>query len=174
VSAQSPKNPAAARHEATHAHGGDGVDPQALAAGHEPSGINTRGLMIFTAFFLTGFLLIIVIVIGLYRGMVSFNNFLARGKNEPASAVAGASDVLPPEPRLQPAPGHNELDRDEMARLRDAENAEFTRRGWTLDPDTRKFIIPSRFAGEIQNYGPAGPPIERSASAGPTTQQSPS
>jgi hypothetical protein len=61
-----------------------------------------------------------------------------------------------------------------MARLRDAENAEFTRRGWTLDPDTRKFIIPSRFAGEIQNYGPAGPPIERSASAGPTTQQSPS
>jgi hypothetical protein len=174
VPAHSPKNPAAVRHEATHAHGGHGVDPQALEAGHELSGVNVRVLMIFTAFFLTGFIMVIVIVIGLYRGMVSFNNFLARGKNEPASAVAGAANQLPPEPRLQPAPGHNELDRDEMARLRQAEDAEFTRRGWTLDQDTGKFVIPSRLAGEVQNYGPSGPPIERSASAGPTTQQSPS
>jgi hypothetical protein len=130
--------------------------------------------MIFTAFFLTGFIIIIVIVVGLYRGMVAFNDYLARGKNEPASLVAGASDQLPPEPRLQPAPGNNELDRDEMTHLRQSEDAEFTRRGWTLDQDTRKFVIPSKLANEIQNYGPSGPPVEQNASAGPTTQQSPS
>jgi hypothetical protein len=61
-----------------------------------------------------------------------------------------------------------------MTHLRQSEDAEFTRRGWTLDQDTRKFVIPSKLANEIQNYGPSGPPVEQNASAGPTTQQSPS
>jgi hypothetical protein len=149
-----------------HAHGHDDghVDPVAVAAGHEVHTASVAGLLKFTLFFVLGMAATLFVVFEMYNVI---DAYFARDKSTPASSLSGQVPVLPPEPRLQPAPtpGNNKLDREEMADLRAKEDAEFARRNWVLDPATGKFQVPASLVNEIQQYGAHGPTIQNSTGA---------
>lgn len=160
-------------HQASsHGHGAPlPVDADALAKGHETGTASIRAVTIFVICFASSLVVVLILVMGIYAGMVKLDVYLAQG-TAPASALSASVPVVPPAPRLQPAPGDNLLDREEMARLRKTEDAGFEKRGWVMDETTRKFVIPGRLVDEIQGYGAHGPVVERSgaSAAGPTMQ----
>jgi len=76
-------------------------------------------------------------------------------------------DDPPPEPRLQPFADHG-LPREDVAAMHARENAEFVKRGWTVNLDSNSARVPDDLAEKIAAQISA-PPAARATTA--TTQQ---
>lgn len=94
---------------------------------HEVSDVNTSGIYKFG-------LWMIVIIIGTAGLMLLMYNFLEDREIEsdpaPSAMQRTQNEILPPEPRLQLAPGHEIHPLDEMAQMRAQEDAYLSSYGW--------------------------------------------
>jgi hypothetical protein len=143
--------------------------------GYDPTNPKVRALVWFGVWFLTAILVILAVTWVIYSGIT---RQFERGD---VQRSALASQRLPtPEPRLQPSPGHDVLPQVDVRKMLEQENAEFARRGWSLDDRTGQPVIPQPIVQEIgqlsapghvpPNVQPAIPAAPNIAPAGATTQ----
>jgi hypothetical protein len=96
---------------------------------YEESDVNIRGIVKF------GFGLSVAIVVVCLLVWGLFALFYARAvKNESAPPPLYRSERLPPEPRLQGMPGHQDLPSEDIKDFRKRENAELNSYGWVIPP----------------------------------------
>jgi hypothetical protein len=121
------------------------------SAAHEPDALSVRGILWFVIIFVLANLIVLLIVWWMYVGFVGD----VVKQDEVTSALAGETR-LPPEPRLQPSLGHEELPQQDLTALMKRENVEFARRGW-LDEKTGKFEIPADVVTKVEQMSsPSG------------------
>jgi hypothetical protein len=101
---------------------------------HESSNINLRALIWFVVIFVVSAILIHGVIYGIFAG---FRQAVAQ---EREITGVSADHIPPPEPRLQPSVEHNQLPTLDLARMHEAEYAEFARRGW-VDPQTHEIRV---------------------------------
>jgi len=94
---------------------------------HEASDVSVAGVVQFGIGLLAGTVAICLLLWGLFHYFA-----MREEKSElpPASRVAGPENRLPPEPRLQGAPGHEVHPIEELKDLRAAEDALLNSYGW--------------------------------------------
>lgn len=130
-----PSRPAS---EAKPAEGGDGgVSAEALQKGHEPLQTNTRALR------LAAFLFVLTAVV-LHTDLWVLERYYV-SQPRPTDVSASVATPLATNLRspLEPMPTHNELDWQDLVRLRQDEDARFAAVGWPLDSATGEPIVPA-------------------------------
>ena len=129
--------------------------PDAESGLHEHSTISLRGMIVFLVCFTIAAMVIHAAVYGLFKSL----RHNANAENVPMTGLNNASSI-PPEPRLQPSPGHERLPIADLAELRARERAEFQRRGW-IDHQSGQVRIPPDIVAEITRL--SAPPTTRSS-----------
>lgn len=118
-------------------HGGDGRDRDARTpdtshvqnpdVAHEQSDVNVRAIIRF----ITGLTIATLAVFAIVYGMFRFLTYRATQQQSPTSALARKGEErLPPEPRLQLAPGHEAHPLADMADLRREWREQLENYGW--------------------------------------------
>jgi hypothetical protein len=113
------------------------------SAAHEPDALSVRGILWFVIIFVLANALVLLIVWWMYVGFVD----RSVEKDVVNSALAG-EQRFPPEPRLQPSLGHQDLPQQDLAALHAREQEEFLRRGW-IDKSSGKFEIPATVVAQV-------------------------
>jgi hypothetical protein len=137
---------------------------------HEESDVDAKSLYKYLLTLAAG----IAVVFGL--SYLMFRYLDAREKRDeerPASLLEPKQDRLPPEPRLQLAPGHVEHPLDDIKKLRAEEDQRLTGYGWAnqqagavrIPIDEAKKLIVQRYGGA------AGPTTQTSPQVGPSDAQ---
>jgi hypothetical protein len=146
-----------------------------VRVGYDPNNPKVSALVWFGVWFLAAIVVILAVTWVVYSGITrQFER-----ADAPRSALA-SQRPSPPEPRLQPSPGHDVLPQVDVREMLDRENAEFQRRGWTVDERTRQPVIPQPIVQQISqlsapgfvppNVQPAIPAAPNIAPAGATTR----
>jgi len=117
------------------------------AHSHEESDVSTGGIVQFGVLLATAIGVVCLLVWGLF----SVFNADATRTEKPAPPLY-RREILPPEPRLQGAPGHQNSPAEDIKEFRAKENAELNSYGWVIQPAGQ----PSR-----QEAGVVRIPIER-------------
>jgi hypothetical protein len=126
-------------------------NPPGESHAHEADALAVRGILWFVIIFVIATAIVLLIVWWMYVGFVGD----VVKQDEVTSALAGETR-LPPEPRLQPSLGHEELPQQDLTALMKRENVEFARRGW-LDEKTGKFEIPADVVTKVEQMSsPSG------------------
>ena len=136
---------------------------------HEVSDVGARAVGWFLFWLLTGLLLVIVLMWGLFR-FLAFRERVA--EPPPLSRLSAGQERLPPEPRLQLAPGHEIHPIEDYQQFRAAEDARLNNYGWVNQPAgkvhipladaKRKFL--EQLAAQPANTPPPKPlPLESSS-----------
>jgi hypothetical protein len=124
------------------AHTGSTEPPQQESPLHESGNITLRALVRFVIIFVVSAVVIHLAIYGVFAGFRA-----AVGQERQITGVT-AEHIPPPEPRLQPSVEHNRLPSLDLERMRDAERAEFARRGW-VDEKTGEVRVPENIANQI-------------------------
>jgi hypothetical protein len=148
-------------HSAPHTEGDELPDmthirnPDVL---HELSDVNTKPIYKF------GFWMIVIVIGTAILMWLLYDMLAAReAKNDPpASPIPNTASKLPPEPRLQLAPGHEIHPLNEMAEMHDQQKAWLSSYGW-VDKVSGTARIPIAEAKKLLLA--KGLPIARQASA---------
>ncbi len=143
---------------------------------HEYSDVNIRGIIQFVIGLTVGFALVGLIVYGTFKYLYSRE---LRGEIRLTPIERTTADKLPPEPRLQLAPGHAEHPLEEMKDFHASQTGELNSYGWAqrssgiihLPIDSAKAMllrqtIPSRTIDSITLQNEQGVLIPSSMSAG--------
>ena len=121
---------------------------KAIELGHEPSTVSVKGVLWFFIVFFIFAAVVHVIIYVLYRGLVKYEE----DQNVPRSALTAASEVHPPEPRLQPTRvWHETTEPEDLALMHGRENLEFVKRGWIND--TGEFHVPDDVIDKVAGMG---------------------
>ena len=102
-----------------------------------------RGVLWFVIIFVLANALVLLLVWWMYVGFVD----RSVEKDVVNSALPG-EQRFPPEPRLQPSIGHQDLPQQDLAALHAREQEEFARRGW-IDTSSGKFEIPQDVVAKV-------------------------
>jgi hypothetical protein len=139
------------QHQAGDSPPPTGVSPDAVRRGHEGLTTDTRALGLSMLIF---WIMAALMLWGLWGLMKYYMAELA-----PEDAAVSAAPALPVAMRspLEPMPMHNDTDWQDLVRLRERENAQFQKFGWSIDRRTGQAAIPAEVAATIiQRY--AGQP----------------
>lgn len=117
--------------------------PEALELGYQPEAAPVRGLFIFIILVVVTAVILHVLIWWLMKGYEAHDVRL-----EPPLSVL-SEDQTPPPPRLQPSVGHNSLDYQDLAALRQRENEMFTKLGWEVRPGDKDAEIPPDIVQEV-------------------------
>ncbi|HKX30074.1 MAG TPA: hypothetical protein VJ302_20460 [Blastocatellia bacterium] len=113
------------------------------AAAHEPNAVGISGIVKFIAWLAVAVLAIALLMWGLLR------YFDARGaRAEPRPSPLAGGDRLPPEPRLQGAPGHSGSGPQDLRQFREQEDRLLRSYGW-LDQQRGVVRIPVERAKQL-------------------------
>ncbi len=104
---------------------GSAVDDR--GAKHEPTDIEIRGIL---AFAIGLFVVVVVVQLLLWWLFDSFTARVARSQPPRSPMIRVDQQRLPPEPRLQGAPGHEIHPLEELKQLRNSEDAILKSYGW--------------------------------------------
>src|SRR5262249_2500595 len=140
--------------------GPEANDPEAL---HEPNTVSILGVVMF----LVGLTASIVVVVLLLRGLLIYFD-TRKAEEEPPPPPLATGVRLPPEPRLQGAPGSAGSPAEDIRRFREQEEQMLDSYGW-IDRGNGVIRIPIEQAKKLieQRGLPAAPP---NASQGGATQ----
>ncbi|HWQ34671.1 MAG TPA: hypothetical protein VNQ79_17610 [Blastocatellia bacterium] len=140
-----------------HPHTPDVSDIRNPDVAHEASDVNVRAIFWFIVI-LTAFAVVVHLVVwGLFD---LFENHAEKSEPPPRSLLGVGVQRLPPEPRLQLAPGHESHPLDDLKKLREEEDSRLQNYGW-VDQQRGIVHIPIDQAKKLL--------IERSQSASPQT-----
>jgi hypothetical protein len=96
---------------------------------YEESDVSVRGIVKFGLALSVAIVMVCLLVWGL------FELFYARAaKTEPTPPPLYRGDRVPPEPRLQGMPEHQNLPAEDIKEFRKRENAELNSYGWVIQP----------------------------------------
>lgn len=122
------------------------------AQGYERSGVNLRAVMKFLIIFVAFGIVVHFLLYFLYKGLVVLDR---RRDVAPTALMSQRPEdtnrfaQVFPAPQLQPSPGHTAQPFQDMRHLLDAENQEFARRGWSVDPVTNEPQMPQALVDKI-------------------------
>ncbi len=135
---------------------------------HEESDVNVRGILWFVA----GLAILTAVSFGLMRGLFLLFEKQAEW-SEPAAAPLArkGKDLLPPEPRLQLAPGHEIHPLEELKELRRKDKEELTTYG-EGDPGSGTVRLPIKVAE--QKFLASNPPVRPQPQQNTTDASAPS
>lgn len=136
---------------------------------HEPSDVGVRAVGWFLFWLLAGVLVVIVLMWALFRWLESRER---TAEPPPLSRLGAGQERLPPEPRLQLAPGHEIHPLEDYQQFRAAEETRLNSYGWVnqaagnvhipLAEAKRKFL--EQQAAQPANAPPPEPlPLESSS-----------
>ncbi|HEY2930207.1 MAG TPA: hypothetical protein VGK99_00545 [Acidobacteriota bacterium] len=111
---------------------------------HERSDVSVRGILIFGV----GLIISAVVIHLLLWWLMIFFEHREIAKEPKASPMAGGRQRLPPEPRLQLAPGHEVHPDIEMKKLLDKEREVLGSYGW-IDPASGVVRVPIERAKDL-------------------------
>ncbi|HVG39822.1 MAG TPA: hypothetical protein VM870_11065 [Pyrinomonadaceae bacterium] len=122
--------------DTTHIHNED--------VAHEESDVNVRGIL----WFVVGLAILTAVSFVLMRGLFVLYEMQAEASEPQVAPLARqGDDLLPPEPRLQLAPGHEIHPLEELKELRKKDREELTTYG-QVDPATGEVRLPIKVAEE--------------------------
>src|SRR3954463_13611771 len=101
------------------------------SAAHEKDQVSIRGIAYFAIWFVIVAVVVHLLVWVIFRSILHYNE----KQYEPVSALfPQPGQSPPPEPRLQPtAISHERLPWQDTTRMLNREDAEFQRRGWSVE-----------------------------------------
>lgn len=122
---------------------------------HEESDVNVRGIL----WFVVGLAILTAVSFGLMRGLFILFEKQAEW-SEPAAAPLArkGKDLLPPEPRLQLAPGHEIHPLEELKELRKKDKEELSTYG-EAEPGSGAVRLPIKVAE--QKFLASNPPVRQ-------------
>jgi hypothetical protein len=130
---------------------------QSIAAHHEVSDVELRGIIVF----LTGLTVMTVVVYLLMILMFNLLNTREDASDRKPAQLAAEKEHLPPEPRLQSAPGFAEQLEKEVGIKEGSEKDRPKDRTWELDQLQLKWEDDLKHGPKDQNGQPSGISIEQ-------------
>jgi hypothetical protein len=98
---------------------------------HEADDVGVRSVGLFLFWLLAGVLIVVALMWGLFRWLASRER---AAEPPPRSRVGAGLERLPPEPRLQLAPGHEIHPLEDYQQFRAAEETRLQTYGWVNQP----------------------------------------
>lgn len=135
-----------------------GVSTDSIHRGFEELQTSTRGLFYFA--------IIAPVTLTVMLGLLVWLMFHYLHELRPEDVRASAAPVLPvlPVAPLEPMPQHNDLDWMDLVHLRQDENAQFVRLGWSINQTTGEPIMPASLRRVMrQQYAGNGPAVASAA-----------
>lgn len=143
------------------------VLPHEIEAGHAPSDVRGRGFLIF----LIGFVLVAIVV---HLILYYLYGALLRATPKPQGSPLAENVTLPPEPRLQGSAIHPNLPYQDMAAMRQQEEARLSGYGWANRQAGLAYIPIERAMNLLLERGlPTTRPASQPASGGSKPGESP-
>jgi hypothetical protein len=128
--------------------------PDALSRGYEWTHMRLRWVLALVIGFV---LCALVMHVSLWFVLRAFENN-PRPVDQPRSVVRATESAPEYAPPLQPSPVHDRLPEQDLALMRQREDAVFADLGWTLDPLTHRRVPPAALIARIAQRYPSTAP----------------